>query len=109
MSRFDTRESGPRQEAASKSATTPTNRPKSTRPTQFDRVLAKLLANDEVCGSELYAMYIPRFSAHIYRARRAGYAITKRPCDRHDFHEGTQYLYRLEALPSQLPGIGGGS
>ena len=69
--------------------------------TQFDRVLAALFAKDEVCGSELYGMYIPRFGSHIHRARRAGYVITKRPCDRHEWHEGTAWLYRLEATPSQ--------
>lgn len=77
---------------------TTTDRLNSSRPTQRDRVLAVLLANDEVCGSELYAMYIPRFGAHLHRLRKQGYLWSKRPCDRHD-HEGTQWLYNLEALP----------
>ncbi len=63
------------------------------------------MVHDEVCGSELYRLYIPRFGAHIHRARRAGYVISKRPCDRHDYHEGTQYLYKLEALPNLLEGV----
>ena len=88
------------------SATRP-NSLKPNRPTQFDRVLAVLLANDEVCGSELYAMFIPRFGALLHRLRRQGYVWSKRPCDRHD-HQGTSWLYKLEALPyeSTRPGIG---
>ena len=101
-------ESRPVSEAAPKQPVPQPTRPKSSRPTQYERVLRVLLDRDEVCGSELYRMYIPRFGVHIHRARRAGYVITKRPCDRHAWHEGTQYLYRLEALPHPptLPGIG---
>lgn len=91
------------------SATTPNSTPQSSRHqgrTQYDRVLAALMANDEVCGHRTFygEMMIPRFSSHLHRARRNGMVISKRPCDWHD-HEGTAYLYRLEALPS-LPGIG---
>lgn len=78
-----------------------TTRPSPSKsPTQYDRVLAALLDRDEVCGSELYAMYIPRFGAHLHRMKRNGYVWSKRPCDRPEHnHEGTQWLYRLEALP----------
>lgn len=70
------------------------------KPTQVDRVLRMLLEADEVCGSEFYRRYIPRFSVAIHKLRKAGYVITKRPCDRVDhYHEGTQWLYVLEALP----------
>jgi DNA-binding transcriptional ArsR family regulator len=65
----------------------------------LDRVLAFLLQSEEVCGSEMYAAYIPRFSVHIHRLRRDGYIISKRVCDRHDHDAGTGWLYRLEALP----------
>lgn len=91
------------------SATTPIpdtpnlNRPK--RPSQYDRVLAVLMSHDEVCGHRTFygELRIPRFSVHIHSARRSGIVITKRPCDWH-WHEGTAYLYRIEALPT-LPGI----
>jgi hypothetical protein len=79
------------------------------RPTQYARVLAVLLEHDEVCGHRTFygEMMIPRFSAHLFAARRAGFVISKRPCDRHD-HEGTAYLYK-PALPYEvtLPGIDG--
>lgn len=79
---------------------TTTDRTKGSRPTQIQRILYMLWESDEVCGSRFYRAYIPRFSAQIHRLRRAGYVITKRPCDieAHD-HEGTGWLYRLEALP----------
>lgn len=77
-----------------------TRRPRNKSLTQYERVLAVLLERDEVCGSELYAMYIPRFGAHLHRMKRRGYGWTKRPCDRSGHnHEGTQWLYRLESLP----------
>jgi DNA-binding transcriptional ArsR family regulator len=57
-------------------------------------------AADEVCGTELYRAYIPRFSVHIHKLRQAGYVISKRRCDLeiHDHHD-TAWLYRLEAVP----------
>lgn len=72
------------------------------RPTQTERVLAALLESDEVCGSELYRQFIPRFSVAIHRLRQQGYVISKRPCDLH-FHSDTAWLYRLEALPEKQP------
>ena len=64
-----------------------------------------LVADDEVCGSALYRAYLPRFGAVIFRLRREGFQISKRPCDRreHD-HEGTAYLYSLDAVPYDPPG-----
>lgn len=82
-----------------------TRLPTSQSPTQRERVLAALLEADEVCGSELYRQFIPRFSVHIHKLRSEGYVITKRPCDRpgHD-HTGPAWLYKLEALPVQPSG-----
>lgn len=74
--------------------------------TQLERVAMMLFEADEVCGSEFYNRYIPRFSVAIHKLRRAGYIITKRPCDQH-YHEGTGWLYRLESLPFN-PGKGDG-
>jgi len=70
--------------------------------TQRDRVLAMLRDAREVCGSTFYSAYLPRFSVQVHQLRRAGYVISKSPCDlaRHD-HEGTQWLYRLEAVPDE--------
>ena len=68
--------------------------------TQLARVLGMLLDRDEVCGSEMYAAYIARFSVHIHRLRSTGYQISKRPCDIDSHHhDGTGWLYRLEAVP----------
>lgn len=80
-------------------------RPGRKRPSQQERVLAMLLADDGVCGSELYRAYLPRFGSSIHRLRKAGNVISKRPCDRpeHD-HEGTAFLYRLNALPHDTDG-----
>jgi len=59
--------------------------------------MAMLSAADEVCGSELYRAYLPRFGSSIHRLRKAGNVITKRPCDRPEHHhEGVAYLYSLE-------------
>lgn len=64
-----------------------------------------LLEAVEVCGSEFYEAYIPRFSAHIHQLRRAGYVISKRHCDIDAHrHEGSGWLYSLEALPSPPTG-----
>lgn len=69
-------------------------------PTQYFTALSMLMESDEVCSSEFYAAYMPRFSVHIHKARRAGYVITKRHCDRRDHdHRGSCWLYMLEALP----------
>jgi hypothetical protein len=69
--------------------------------TQRDRVLGMLLEADEVCGSTFYADHIPRFSVQIHLLRRAGYLISKRPCDiEQHHHENTGWLYRLEAIPA---------
>lgn len=106
MSRFDQRESGPRQEAASQtSATTPTNKDKDNRPSQYDRVLSVLLEHGEVCGHHTFyaSMMIPRFGAHLNRMKNRGILWSKRPCDRHN-HEGTAYLYRLESVPAPAEG-----
>lgn len=76
-----------------------TDRPKP--PNHRDRVLGMLLEADEVCGSEMYAAFLPRFSVQIHRLRRAGYVISKRSCDiEAHHHDGTGWLYRLEALPA---------
>jgi hypothetical protein len=72
--------------------------PNDNRPTQQSTVLTMLMDADEVCSSAFYANYLPRFSVSIHKLRKAGYVITKRPCDRHE-HVGTLWLYRLEALP----------
>ncbi len=86
-------------EGAPKAVTT-TATPNSSRPTQRQRVLTMLFANDETCGSTFYRSYLPRFSVWICELRKDGYVITKRPGDRPEHeHEGTGWLYRLEALP----------
>jgi len=80
--------------------------PRQRRPrrrlTQRERVLAMLRDADEGCGSIFYQAYIPRFSVQIHALRKAGFVISKRPCDldRHD-HEGTGWLYKLEAVPDE--------
>lgn len=78
---------------------------KDSRPTQLQRVLELLFERDEVCSIEFYRLPIPRFAVHIHLLRKAGYWITKRPCDlaNHN-HEGQCWLYRLEALPESVPG-----
>lgn len=91
-------------ESAAARVAAKTTEGQSTRPprqglTQYERVLAVMKDRDEVCGSELYGMYIPRFGAHLHRMRKRGYVWSKRPCDRHDWHQGTAWLYKLEALP----------
>lgn len=75
------------------------------RTTQLDRVLSMLLEADEVCGSEFYRQYIPRFSVWVHKLRKAGYVVSKRRCDRHN-HEGVGWLYRLEALPHPPSEVG---
>ena len=68
--------------------------------THLDRVLRMLLERDEVCGSEMYAAYLPRFSVQIHQLRRDGYLISKRPCDiEGHHHDGTGWLYHLESVP----------
>ena len=72
------------------------------KPTQYERVLRALMMHDEICGHRTFygEMRIPRFGAHINRARKAGFVILKRPCDLPDHnHEGTGWLYRLEYAP----------
>ena len=108
MSAHYERSAPERAQSASQTIGRTTDEPKPSRPrrrTQQDRILAMLGEADEVCSSEFYRAYMPRFSVAIHRLRQDGYVITKRPCDRHDWHEGGAYLYRLEALP-RLPGIG---
>ena len=74
--------------------------------TQTDRVLRFLIGQVEVCGSELYGAGIHRSSVAIHHLRQRGYVITKKPCDRPDHHhEGTGWLYRLDAFPHS-PGGG---
>ena len=68
-------------------------------PTHRDRVLRLLEDHYEVCSSQFYRAYLPRFSVQIHQLRRQGYVVSKRPCDLdyHD-HDGTG-LYRLDAKP----------
>lgn len=66
--------------------------------THRQHVLGMLLDSDEVCGTEFYAAYLPRFSVQIHLLRRDGWLIDKRPCDRHA-HDHTAWLYSLEAPP----------
>lgn len=81
----------------------PTGEHHHSRPTQYFTLLTMLMESDEVCGSEFYKAYLPRFSVAIHLARKAGFVISKRPCDRRDHdHLGRQWLYRLEALPEMF-------
>ena len=78
--------------------------PQDTTETQFHRTISMMMDCDEVCSSEFYRAYLPRFSVHIHRARKLGYVISKRQCDRSDHdHRGTQWLYELVALPELFP------
>ena len=104
MNPFDTR-TPPERSRGAQEAAIHNDRAQDSRPrrqTQADRILSMLGERDEVCGSEFYRAYMPRFSVAIHRLRQQGFVITKRPCDRHDWHEGGAYLYRLEALPRLL-------
>lgn len=93
-------EAGPTRPAPSVLAATKATQDQHSRPTQYFTVLNMLMEADEACSSEFYRAYLPRFSVAIHRARRDGYVISKRPCDRRDHdHRGTCWLYRLEALP----------
>jgi len=71
------------------------------RPTQRDRTIAFLRAEDAVCSTTLLKDYIPRGATIIHRLRRAGWLIETRPCSRvgHD-HATPQIEYRLTAVPS---------
>lgn len=75
----------------------------SNRLTHTERVLRWLLENEEVCGSQLYADFLPRFGHAIFKLRRSGYVISRRLCTLHQ-HEGQGWLYRLEALPDEPVG-----
>lgn len=112
---FDQRETpGPGNPGAlTQSATQPNRQPKDSRPTQYERVMSVLVERGEVCGHKVFYgdMQIPRFGAHLHRAKKNGMVITRRPCDIH-WHEGTAYLYRLEYVPappdgSPCPACGG--
>lgn len=75
-----------------------------SQPTQYFTTLNMLMECDEVCSSDFYRAYLPRFSVHIHRARRDGYVISKRQCDLRDHdHRGICWLYKLEALPELFP------
>ncbi len=64
-----------------------------TRPTQRDRVLARL-RQGPTCGTEFLKMFIPRFGAAIFELRQEGYNITNEPCFKHQ-HYSHQTVYRL--------------
>jgi predicted transcriptional regulator len=102
MTLFDSEEAGILTPAPPKAATEAT-RTDDSQPTQLFTTLSMLMEADEVCSSEFFAAFMPRFSVAIHKLRSNGYLIAKRQCDRHR-HRGTCWLYKLEALPRLFDG-----
>lgn len=73
------------------------------KPTQIDRVREALL-DGWTCATWFLNQYLPRYGARIWDLRRAGYYIDRRVCQSHDWHQTTQYEWRITATPVVVEG-----
>jgi hypothetical protein len=58
-----------------------------------------MLVDDWVCATTFLEQRIPRYGAHIFALRRAGFIIDRRRCESHTWHESTQWEWHIGAFP----------
>lgn len=80
-------------------STPPARRKKTQR-----QLVLEMLLEGWTCGSTFYANYLPRATARIFELKQDGFVISRRRCESHDFHESTQFEWRVEAVPARPEG-----
>lgn len=63
-----------------------------------------MLLDGWVCSTTFLDRRLPRATARIFDLRRQGYLISRRQCESHDWHETTQYEWKIEAVPAKVAG-----